>query len=348
MNHSYQYVIADDFCSLEWSEDNQHTKLLKTPTAVHSETVRVTRLGNPQRSRTLSSTDCICYDVSGVSSTRDGSATNFLFAGPVALRWYAVLSLGTEYHFTWRPLDDNKQYVLQISSQDMMDPTMKPPCEHLIPLSDLRLLVDHGDSSTSEPLNLQAVIVYKSRVSQGWMLWLTDEDHLSKLSSDVTLNSLVQLHLPWENPWPETVCCSLPFSVIRAYQVHCIFTNHQPIRLIASTVSRCEIIRQRGSVRHANPSRTLSDCDVCYAFRTRIGAIPPSRSWLISSWSEDSPDCIRVRGLIVRCLEFACYILTYDNSTSNLKANSKLCAPHLLTACGVRMWVIFRFCFLLI
>ncbi|KAF6773602.1 hypothetical protein AHF37_07549 [Paragonimus kellicotti] len=335
---SYQYIVANTFCLLEWSEDHDLAEQLKTSSlssTSKSDTIQLTRLGSPHRSRTFDSVDLICYDVLGVSLTRNRTLTNLILSGPVALRWYCAFALEAVYHFTWKPLDGNKQYLLQVSPQVSGLPKQFP-CEHLVSVFELKLLIDHAQSPISDLLNLQALIVYKSRGPQGWLLWLTDDDQWTSIKDHqevITLNSLIQLFLPFDNPWPETVCCSRPYTLMRAYQIQLSHMNHLSMRLIASSISRIEIFqtvmgRESDGTLDQNSmallSRSRPDCTVCQAFRIRVGSVSPTLSWLISSWTDASADCIRVRGFIVKCLEFACYSLNSENSTSDVTETVRL------------------------
>ncbi|KAA3679107.1 uncharacterized protein DEA37_0014338 [Paragonimus westermani] len=335
---TYQFIVANNFCLLEWSEDHDLAEQLSTPSfnsTAKSNTIQLTRLGSPHRSRTFDSVDLICYDLLGVSLTHNKAVTNLILSGPIALRWYCAFALETVYHFIWKPLDGNKQYLLQVSPQVSGLPKQFS-CEHLVSVSELKLLIDHAQSPTSDLLNLQALIVYKSRGPQGWLLWLTDDDQWASVNGDqdvMTLNSLIQLFLPCDNPWPETVCCSRPYVLMRAYQIQRSHMNHPSIKLIASSISRIEIFqtfmgRQSDRLPDQNdgivlPSRSRSDCAVCQAFRLRVSSVSSTLSWLTSSWTDAFPDCIRVRGLIVRCLEFACYKLDYETSSSDVKETAR-------------------------
>ncbi|KAF5399794.1 hypothetical protein PHET_06941 [Paragonimus heterotremus] len=350
---SYQYIVANTFCLLEWSEDHDLVEQLKTSSlnsTSKSDTIQLTRLGSPHRSSTSDSVDLICYDVLGVSLTRNRIVTNLILSGPVALRWYCAFALETAYNFTWKPLDGNKQYLLHVSTQ-VSDLPKLFPCEHLVSVFQLKLLVDRAPSPISELLNLQALIVYKSHGPQGWLLWLTDDDQWASVNDHqevMTLNSLIQLFLPCDNPWPETLCCSRPYTLMRAYQIQLSHMNHSSIRLIASSISRIEIfqtVTRRESNRTPDQnsmvllSRSRPDCDICQAFRIRVGSVSPTLSWLISSWTDASPHCIRVRGLIVRCLEFACYSLSSENSSSDVTETVRL----MLSRSDAQMAISMRF-----
>ncbi|KAF7249593.1 hypothetical protein EG68_09615 [Paragonimus skrjabini miyazakii] len=120
---------------------------------------------------------------------------------------------------------------------------------------------------------------------------------------------------------------------MRAYQIQLSHTNHPSIRLIASSISRIEIFQTfmgRESDRTPDQnsmvllSRSRPDCDICQTFRIRIGSVSPTLSWLISSWTDASSDCIRIRGLIVKCLEFTCYSLNSENSSSDVTETERL------------------------
>ncbi|TGZ68771.1 hypothetical protein CRM22_004096 [Opisthorchis felineus] len=328
---SKQFIVATWCVALELDIELEKSTASSALSPLTRRTVMITSLGLPLRSSGSDIRDTVCYPLQYRLPNED-TDKSVLLSGPVSLRWYSILRTGAVHQLCFEGLNESEQRLLSAVLVNTEESPL-PMCEHLISPSQVCDVIRNNQTtlgSIYKTFVLRGTVVHKFQAVGGWCLWLMDNTVSDDTPDEFTPDAIIQLYLPFEEIWIHALCTLWPFVCIRVYGVHfsrTTETSDEAFRLIASSLSRVEVEERTGTFPCSNassPSTVASQqnfCSQCIGIlrsRSVLNTLLPL-SWLTCTLHDENnltDGTVRIRGNIVRCMEFVCR-RTVEEATSS-------------------------------